>query len=216
MPQENNPYHICTWEPDVDCVHCENQGRLLCRMHWADLIQFMLLAFNVFIPAVLGMILGGHAVHLIGYAAFWVFFFGFLEIRILCSHCPFYAEEGFVLHCPANYGLPKFWRYRPEPMQRWEKVALLVCFVILFGYPLPFLILGRQWVLLSITSYAALLWLFVMQKNVCSRCVNFSCPLNRVPRQVVDGYLRRNQVMREAWEASGYQLSGHDRERIHA
>jgi len=204
--KENNPYNICTWDPDADCAHCESRNLLLCRMNYADLIQFILLAFNIFIPAILGMILGGYAVYLIGYAAFWVLFFGFFEIRILCSHCPFYAERGFILHCPANYGLPKFWKYHPEPMIRLERAALLLGLAVLVGYPLPFLVLGRQWVLLFITAYALLLWLFVMQKNVCSRCVNFSCPLNRVPKGVVDDYLRRNQVMREAWEASGYML----------
>ena len=208
MPQENNPYHICTWDPDADCVHCENRDVLMCRIDTSDLLHFLLITLNIFIPAILGMILGGYAVYLIGYGAFWVFFFGFLEIRILCSHCPFYAEKSFVLHCPANYGLPKLWRYYPEPMKQWEKVTLLVCFAFLFGYPFPFLILGRQYVLLGITCYALLLWLFVMQKNVCSRCVNFSCPLNRVPKKMIDDYLRHNEVMREAWEAKGYELEG--------
>jgi hypothetical protein len=175
-------------------------------MDYGDLVQFLLLAFGVFLPALLGMVLGGYGLYLIGYAAFWVFFFGVFEIRILCSHCPYYAERGFTLHCPANYGLPKFWRYRPEPMKRWERVALLVCFAILFGYPLPFLVLGSQWVLLALTVYAGIVWAVVMQRNVCNRCVNFSCPLNQVPKAVVDDYLRRNPVMREAWEASGYRL----------
>jgi hypothetical protein len=37
-------------------------------------------------------------------------------------------------------------------------------------------------------------------------CIDFSCPVNAVPQSVVDAYLRRNPVMREAWEASGYRL----------
>ena len=40
----------------------------------------------------------------------------------------------------------------------------------------------------------------------CSQCVNFSCPLNTVPKATVDAYLRKNRVMREAWEQDGYQL----------
>lgn len=175
-------------------------------MNYLDLIRFVLLSFNVFIPAVIGMVLGGYAIYLIGYGAFWLFFFGFFEIRILCSHCPFYAEKGSVLHCPANYGLPKVWKYHPEPMSLFEKVALVIGIAILFGYPLPFLILGSQFVLLGLTCYAGVLWFFVMQKDVCSKCVNFSCPLSRVPKEVVDEYLRRNAVIREAWEAKGYKL----------
>ena len=206
MLKENNPHRICTWDPDANCAHCKNQGLLRCRMDYAELTQFLLLSFNAFIPAVLGMILGGYATYLTGYAAFWVFFFGFFEIRILCSHCPFYAERGFVLHCLANYGSPKFWKYRPEPLNRLEKVALLAGIAVVFGYPLPFLILGRQYVLLAITAYAMLLWFFIMRRNACSKCVNFSCPFNCVPKRVVDEYLRCNEVMRAAWEASGYRL----------
>jgi hypothetical protein len=40
----------------------------------------------------------------------------------------------------------------------------------------------------------------------CSKCVNFSCPLNHVPKSMVDEYLERNPVMKEAWEKSGYKL----------
>ncbi len=206
MSEERNPHHICTWGPEAECTDCEIRGLLICRMDYADLVQFLLLAFNFFIPAVLGMILGGYGVYLIGYAAFWIFFFGFFEIRVLCSHCPFYAERGFILHCPANYGLPKFWRYHPEPMNRWEKVGLLLGIAILFGYPLPFLVLGRQYALLTVAVFAVILWMFIMQRNVCSRCVNFSCPLNRVPKWVVDAYLQRNEVIGEAWETGGHQL----------
>ena len=206
MREENNPYDICTWDPNADCVNCHNEKLLNCRMNYRELIHFVLLTFNLFIPAVIGMVLGGYAIYLIGYAAFWVFFFGFFETRILCSHCPFYAERGFTLHCLANYGLPKFWKYHPEPMNLFEKVSLAIGIAILFGYPLPFLILGAQFVLLALTCYAGVLWLFVMQKGVCSKCVNFSCPLNRVPKKIVDNYLQRNPTMRQAWEAKGYKL----------
>jgi hypothetical protein len=40
----------------------------------------------------------------------------------------------------------------------------------------------------------------------CTSCVNFSCPLNKVSKPIIDEYLRKNDVMREAWERSGWQL----------
>ena len=40
----------------------------------------------------------------------------------------------------------------------------------------------------------------------CIRCINFSCPVIAVPKPLVDAYLRRNPLMREAWEASGAPL----------
>ena len=48
--------------------------------------------------------------------ALCVGFFGFIETRVLCSHCPHYAEEGASLRCWANYGSPKLFKYRPGPM----------------------------------------------------------------------------------------------------
>ena len=41
----------------------------------------------------------------------------------------------------------------------------------------------------------------------CSKCPNFSCPLNWVPKNNVDEYLKKNPVMRKAWEENGYILS---------
>ena len=35
-----------------------------------------------------------------------------------CSHCPYWAEEGNVLHCHANYGVFKIWKFNPKPMSR--------------------------------------------------------------------------------------------------
>ncbi|MDP8227300.1 MAG: hypothetical protein P9L89_06655 [Candidatus Celaenobacter polaris] len=45
-----------------------------------------------------------------------------------------------------------------------------------------------------------------LKNGFCSRCVNFSCGLNTVPKEYVDVYLKKNDVMREAWEKSGYVL----------
>ena len=44
----------------------------------------------------------------------------------------------------------------------------------------------------------------VLNTHVCTRCVNFSCPLNRVPKPEVDVYLERNAAMKKAWEKGGY------------
>lgn len=160
---------------------------------------------------------------LIAYAGFWAFFFVFFEIRILCSHCPYYAEKSATLHCLANHGIFKVWRYHPEPMNEFEKVSLLVCFGIFGLFPLAAQGYGiwfaasklstvGMWPLISMTGItgATLLTLAafftVLLTLICPRCVNFSCPFNRVPRELVDEYLRRNQVMRKAWERAGYKL----------
>jgi hypothetical protein len=68
------------------------------------------------------------------------------------------------------------------------------------------MILGSQWLLLAITLTAIASSAFNLRRNVCVRCINFSCPVNAVPKPLVDAYLRRNPIMQEAWEASGYRL----------
>ena len=56
------------------------------------------------------------------------------------------------------------------------------------------------------TLVAGLQFLYILMYHFCSKCVNFYCPLNRVPKSMVDEYLARNPVMKEAWERSGYEL----------
>lgn len=64
---------------------------------------------------------------------------------------------------------------------------------------------GYGWWLLGWLGFA-LFFFGHLILAVCPHCVNFSCPLNRVPRRVVDAYLARNPVMREAWERCGWTL----------
>ena len=66
--------------------------------------------------------------------------------------------------------------------------------------------------LLAIAGFEGVLILAFIALNyclnvyVCRKCVNFSCPWNRVEKTIVDEYLRQNPVMREAWEKTGYKI----------
>ena len=64
--------------------------------------------------------------------------------------------------------------------------------------------IGFLLVLIGLVTVAS--GVYGVRHTACSRCLNFSCPGNTVHKQVVDAYLRRNPVMRAAWEASGYRL----------
>jgi len=204
--QTNNPYNLCSWRPVSECKDCTILGRLKCRYSTGDMFHFLGLFFSFMFPALIGMILGGYGWYLLGWAALAIIFFGFWEIRILCSHCPYYAEKGVILHCAHNYGCPKFWKYHPEPISNSEKIQLLIGFIILGGYPFPLLVLGEQFVLLLLTAWGLIIFFWTLQKYSCSKCVNFSCLLNRVPKQIVDEYLKRNPVMRKAWEENGWKI----------
>jgi hypothetical protein len=207
MASPNNPHDICTWQPVSECAGCSIEGHLKCRFDRRHLLHFLGM-FGVFaIPAFIGVIQSGYAWYLLGWVAFWLVFFGLWEIRILCSHCPYYAEKGATLHCIANYGCPKVWKYHPEPMSVSEKVQLVIGFVILGGYPLPFMILGGQYLWAFVALWGLAMFFWTLREYTCSRCVNFSCPLNCVPMEVVGAYLERNPVMRNAWEKAQVRRS---------
>lgn len=202
-----NPNNICIWKDKNDCNGCFLQKKLICHFQRKYLFSFVSFFFVFVITAFVGVILSGFGWFLFGWIGFWFFFFEFWEIRILCSHCPYYAEEGRVLHCIANYSSLKIWKYHPEPMNMSEKIQLIIGFIILIGYPLIFLILGRQFLILIISLIEISMFFSFLLIRRCRKCVNFSCPFNRVDKECVDIFLKNNPTMRKAWEEKGYKIS---------
>lgn len=219
--ENKNAFVICTWNEESGCVGCELKGKLNCRWDIRALKFFLLnqipcLVLAFFGTAVIGVMTGAWwpvIVYAIACVALWGLG---IETRLLCSHCPYYAEESKTLHCLALHGSPKFWRYRPEPMNRFEKTILILFFLFLSVFPVAveaygiwfisanyselglIALLGMVGVTLA-TVMAFLQFIYIMIYDFCSRCVNFSCPLNRVPKAMVDAYLEKNPVMKEAW-----------------
>ena len=68
--------------------------------------------------------------------------------RVMCSHCPHYAEPGRTLRCSANYGAAKLWRYRPGQCLSSESFLFLGGLITIFVYPSASMLLGGQWFLL--------------------------------------------------------------------
>lgn len=215
---------VCTWEEEKKCLDCELKEKLDCRWEKSLLLRFYKGTSFAIIPAVLAFILVGLFVSwipLLVYLIFWIFFFGFFEIRVLCSHCPYYAEEGRILHCLANHGTIKVWKYHPEPINTFEKLGFLAGALFFVSFPLltEFIGIIIFWnqedklilililiVLAAVSLFGGIYFFYVLQRKICPKCINFSCPLNKVPKELVDAYLKRNPIMREAWETSGYRL----------
>jgi hypothetical protein len=126
-------------------------------------------------------------------------YFGFIEIRVMCSHCPHYAEPGSSLKCWANYGSPKIWKYRPGPMTLIEKIVFLGGFIVVWGYPLFFLIPGHQWFLLIVYVLTVAAFFMTLKTFLCSQCINFSCPMNTVQDEVRRLFFERNPEVAKAW-----------------
>ncbi len=215
----------CTWDQEADCMNCTIQGELDCKWNRSLLIRFYKGGSLAMISGGMGLLLVGLLVSwlpIIIYAVFWIFFFGFFEIRVLCSHCPYYAEEGRTLHCLANHGTIKLWNYHPEPMNRWEKLGFLGGALFFVAFPVIAELWGlyHLWIdepeinfiilvlgaLIVLSTLGGGLFFIFLHKKICPTCVNFSCPLNSVPKNLVDAYLKKNPIMREAWEKAGYQV----------
>ncbi len=215
----------CTWDESAECLNCEIKGKLDCKWKRRLLVRFYkggsIPIFSAFISfVVIGFLISWFP--LIIYLGFWIFFFGFFEIRVLCSHCPYYAKDGRILHCLANHGTIKVWKYHPEPLNVFEKAGFLAGALFFVFFPVIVDIYGLSVIIESsetgFIELALLILLFLLstiggiyfflflRKNICPYCVNFSCPLNKVSKELVDAYLQRNPIMREAWEQSGYKL----------
>ena len=215
----------CTWDESSDCLNCSINGKLDCKWQKHLLVRFYKGALPLMIFAVVGFLLIGFTISWIPailYIGFWIFFFGFFEIKVLCSHCPYYAEEGRTLHCLANHGSLKIWAYNPSPMNIFEKFGFLAGALFFVFFPVVAEIYGLLEIyrssssvdLIGLILFGLILlgllggfyFFYVLQKKTCPKCVNFSCPLNRVPKNLVNAYLEQNPVMKEAWINAGYQF----------
>lgn len=225
--RNQKPRALCSIDKTSNCNDCHIRNRLTCK--WDKKIKNCLAAVSlppIFI-ALFGMVVVGKVTAswwpLIAYVVYLISMFTFFETRFLCSHCPYYLEEGKTLRCMGNHGSPKLWRYRPEPINRFEKFLMrfAIVAVIFFIFPLAVLGYGVLYLsshystyglmsllgLIGITLSALLssiAFMAVLKTFFCSQCVNFSCTFNTVPKHVVDTYLNRNPVMKEAWKKSGY------------
>jgi len=181
------------------CQGCPAANVVHCHFHAAQLVQFILMVIPVFLVGAAGIWRSGGWPWFLGWLAFFLLYFGGLEIRVMCSHCPHYAEPGKSLKCWANYGSPKLWRYRPGPMSAMENTLFFAGFAVLFGIPLVFLILGSAWFLLSLYFATLAAFWSTMTIFLCSRCMNFACPLNRVSETDRQIFFSRNPSVSQAW-----------------
>lgn len=198
----------CTAQSAPDCRSCTLTGQLMCRYQGRDTMHFFMVVLPFFFVTIGGVVRSGYGWWLLGWLAYALFFFFIWEARVLCRHCPYWAEEGRVLRCHANYGVIKLWKYRPGPMSRSEQAQFVIGALLLVVYLLVFLIVGQEYLLAASAVVSAISMTYLLRRNICTRCINFSCPLNNVPRPLVEAYLQRNPEMHRAWETSGYLREG--------
>jgi hypothetical protein len=194
------PLFTCRAE---SCQGCPVQSRLECHFGGRDLVRFLLIALPPFVLGGIGIArLNGWL--LLPWIAICLGYFLLVEIRVMCSHCPHYAEPGTrALQCWANYGAPKFWTYRPGPMSPAETAVFYGGLALIAAYPAVFLLAASQWLLLALFAGSVAGMGALMARTMCSHCMNFACPLNRVGRPVRELFFTRNPVVARAWRFEG-------------
>ncbi|NHJ03783.1 MAG: hypothetical protein EAX90_03095 [Candidatus Heimdallarchaeota archaeon] len=225
-PSVKNYDSCCTWQDESLCQDCSIKTDLDCRWERKHLLRFLytmspalLIAFGAVIVG--AVFTGGwwRLGVLVGYYA--VFFI--VETRILCSHCPYYSEKGIVLHCLANHGFIKFYRYHPEPLNLFERILLIFGFALFGILPLlaqiPSIVVIATFLPTEQTKFIILLVLLCLSvisiifgftflfTRICITCVNFSCPFNQVPDDLVEKYLDKNPDMKQVWIDHGFEES---------
>ena len=196
FPDAGKPIYTCQAHT---CDACGISNSIHCHFGWKDLLHFYLISIPPFL-------LGGSGIYrqsgwvLVIWICCLVAFFGFIEIRVMCSHCPHYAEAERSLRCWANYGAPKLWRYRPGPMSISEKIVFFGGFMVIWGYPLLVMVVSVQWFLLLVYSMTTAGFFMTLMTHWCVQCMNFACPLNRVPMTVRDAFFTQNPTVAKAWE----------------
>lgn len=181
-----------------DCNNCPVSNEVHCHFRPKELVHFILICFPGFIVGGAGVLAFG-ALPLAVWVTVIVGFFGFLEIRVMCSHCPHYAEDGKTLGCWANHGSPKLWKYRPGPMSVIEKLIFFSGLAVVWGYPLPFLVIGERWFLLALYFLTNASFFSTLKLFLCSQCINFACPLNSVSEAARNLFFQRNPSVAEHW-----------------
>ena len=195
---KDKPLETCS---SKNCEKCNVKNKVNCHFNPMQLIHFC----SVALPS---MIIG--AVGLFRYNL-WLFiiwflitagYFALLEIRVMCSHCPHYAEKSKTLKCWANYSIFKLWKYNPGPMNLFEKILFLGGLALIWGIPLVALIVDLQiflWIIYVLTSVG---FFMTLQLCFCSICMNFACSLNRVIDEDRDKFFAKNPDIAKAWGKS--------------
>ncbi len=216
----------CIADENSSCAECDIEGELICFVDKKFANKFTIgnIAYRIFAIAIFvfsGLIIG-HWWMFILYIMVLLFTFLILEPRLLCSHCPFYEKEGKFLRCWALRGMPKLWEYKPEPISRTEKIIMLIFGTFIDLFPFLGIVWGIIYFALNYNVYlfagiplviCSFLFMVVagyfsrvLLGNTCKRCANFSCSMNKVPKELVDRFLEKNPKMKEAWVACGWQI----------
>ena len=191
------PLHTCKEE---NCDGCHVSNKLVCHFKGKQLAMVLGMFMPLFIFAVYGMFTFNVWVFA-AWVAFIFSFFGLIEIRVMCCHCPHYAEPELTsLKCWANYGSPKLWKYRPGPLSWFENFIFFLGFMIILLPPAVVFGLQNHFWLMGIYIIVLIIVFLMLHLFYCRHCINFACPLNAVKKKDREEFFDKNPAVKEAWK----------------
>jgi len=102
--------------------------------------------------------------------------------RFFCTHCPHYIQGAKSTKCMFFWGIPKFFKSRPEPLNLFDKAISIIAPIIMILLPLYWLIFQLDLLVIYLLSLAVLC--ATIRRNECGRCIYFHCPVNCVPEDI--------------------------------
>ncbi|WP_410508179.1 hypothetical protein RSJ42_15545 [Methanosarcina hadiensis] len=119
-------------------------------------------------------------------------FFLVIELRFACTHCSYYIRSKGCVKCMILSGVPKIFKARHGPHSFFEKAVIVPGALFMFLFPVYWLI--RDSLLLGAYIVAWTLFFLTARRYECIRCINFECPMNRVPAGVKKEFEKRNNL----------------------
>ncbi len=194
-----------------DLVNCKWNRKLLAN--------YLAIMFPYMITSLISMTLirlwTGKLAFTLTYGIFLIIFFVFIRTKVLCSHCPYYKDKRFL------DPLPKIWKYNPKPMSRIEVIITSIGMIFFLIFPAISLAYGLWYILekqeeiliwqitifgifMGLTIIFALFYILKLSNSFCTRCINFACPMNRVPKDIVSKYLEVDTELGKIYQESGF------------
>jgi len=171
----------------------------MCRYDIKDSLLFVIAMLPYIIVSIVGSIKVGLGVWLWAWLAYAGIFFILIEPLVLCRYCPYWDLPGKTLKCHANYGVLKLFKYKPGESTLLEKTLFIITALIFFCIPLCLLIIGKSYLLFAIGSSSLFSFIYVAKNTICTKCINFSCPINSINKETKKQYLEQNKVMKDAY-----------------
>ena len=112
---------------------------------------------------------------------FYIALFVFMMIiiyRFFCSHCPHYINSEKVVRCMFLWGIGKFFKARPSPLNLFEKTISIIAPLIIILFPVYWMRFYPGLLVIYLLSLAV--FGMTIRRNECVRCIYSDCPANSV------------------------------------